>query len=103
MTTTFQSVAGTIQASTRPGMGAIPYKGGTTFRVWGKFATAIHVAGNFNQWSTTANPLSSEENGYWSVDVPGVKEGDQYRYVISSPFYIWDSLAHRPLLQTCTR
>lgn len=73
-------------ASTRPGMGAIPYPRGTTFRVWTKFAAAIYVAGDFNGWSRTANPLTSEGNGYWSVDVPGAKEGDGYRYVIFSPY-----------------
>jgi 1,4-alpha-glucan branching enzyme len=67
-------------------MGAIPYDGGTTFRVWSKFATKIYVAGDFNQWSTNENPLVSEGNGYWSVDFTGAKEGDRYRYIIYSPF-----------------
>ena len=69
-------------ASTRPGMGAVPYAGGTTFRVWAPHAEQVHVAGTFNGWSKTANPLTSENNGYWSMDIPGVTEGDQYKYVI---------------------
>lgn len=72
--------------SNRPGMGAMPYDEGTTFRVWSKFATEIYVAGDFNGWSRTANPLASEGNEYWSVDVTGAKEGDRYRYVIYSPY-----------------
>ncbi|MBD2694952.1 hypothetical protein [Anabaena catenula] len=73
-------------ASTHTGMGAISYEGGTAFRVWAKFASAVYVTGSFNNWSTTANPLVDEGNGYWSVDVPAAKEGDRYRYVIHSPF-----------------
>jgi 1,4-alpha-glucan branching enzyme len=72
--------------STRSGMGAIPYTGGTAFRVWAKFATQVHVLGDFNNWTETSNPLASEGNGYWSVDVEGAKVGDQYRYLINSDF-----------------
>ena len=62
--------------STRPFMGATPYDTGTTFRVWAPFATAVAVAGNFNAWSATSNPLFPEGNsGYWSVDVPAVAVG----------------------------
>lgn len=77
-------VANTV--STHIGMGSISYEGGTAFRVWAKFASAVYVTGSFNNWSTTANPLVDEGNGYWSVDVPTAKEGDRYRYVIHSPF-----------------
>lgn len=75
-----------VVASSQPGMGAVLYPGGTAFRVWAKFATQVYVLGDFNNWSKTANPLASEGNGYWSVDIPGAKEGDQYRYLIHSPF-----------------
>jgi len=75
-----------IASSSHLGMGAILYPGGTAFRVWAKFATQVYVVGEFNQWSETANPLVSEGNGYWSVDVPGAKEGQKYRYLIHSPF-----------------
>ena len=40
-------------ASQRPGMGAIPYAGGVTFRVWAPFASNVVVAGGFNGWNTT--------------------------------------------------
>ena len=80
------STTSTPVVSTHPGMGAILYSGGTAFRVWAKFAQKIYVVGEFNNWSETANPLASEGNGYWSVDVPGAKKGQQYRYLIHSPF-----------------
>lgn len=71
-----------MPASTRPFMGATPFDAGVTFRVWAPFARSVAVAGTFNGWSQTANPLFTEGNGYWSVDVNGAKVGDQYKFVI---------------------
>ena len=69
-------------------MGAIPYQDttpGTTFRVWLPFANAVWVSGSFNGWATDQDPLFSENNGYWSADIPGVAVSDRYRYVIQGP------------------
>ncbi|HEV2576724.1 MAG TPA: alpha-amylase family glycosyl hydrolase [Acidobacteriaceae bacterium] len=73
-------------SSTKSGMGSIPYAGGVTFRVWAKFASSVSVAGDFNSWSTTANPLAPDgTSGYWSVDVPGASVGDNYKFYIPGP------------------
>jgi 1,4-alpha-glucan branching enzyme len=72
--------------SARPGIGANPYFGtpaGTTFRVWAPNATAVRVAGTFNNWNSTSHPLVSEGNGYWSADVNFCYAGAQYKYVIT--------------------
>jgi 1,4-alpha-glucan branching enzyme len=50
--------------------------------VWAPFASSVFAAGTFNKWSDTGNPFASEGNGYWSVDVPGAKIGDEYQFVI---------------------
>ena len=63
-------------------MGTTLYDGGVTFRVWAPFASSVFAAGAFNGWNETANPFASEGNGYWSVDVPGVKIGDEYQFVV---------------------
>jgi 1,4-alpha-glucan branching enzyme len=63
-------------------MGARMVEGGVAFRVWAPHADRVYVSGTFNEWSPTAHPLGSEENGYWSADVPGAKAGDEYRYLI---------------------
>ena len=42
----------------------------------------MSVAGDFNGWSADATPLSSEDNGYWSTDVAGAHDGQQYKYVV---------------------
>jgi len=71
--------------SARPGMGAVTYDRGTTFRVWAPFAHAVHVAGTFNAWSDDANPLAQEGGGRWSADVPGVAAGAEYKFVVATP------------------
>src|SRR5262245_8971347 len=73
-----------ISTSSRPGMGAVPYDGGTSFRVWAPHAERVAVAGTFNDWSADANPLASEGNGYWSADVAGAVSGAEYKYVLIS-------------------
>ncbi|MCX7626325.1 MAG: hypothetical protein N2Z21_08970 [Candidatus Sumerlaeaceae bacterium] len=42
------TITGDVVASTRSGVGAIPYTNGTTFRVWAPNASAVAVAGSFN-------------------------------------------------------
>jgi len=72
--------------SNRPGIGAIPYTSasgnGTTFRTFAPNASSVTVAGTFNFWNANSLPLFAEGNGYWSVDVPIVQAGAQYKFVI---------------------
>ena len=68
-----------------PGMGAILGAKGVTFRVWAPHAEKIYVTGTFNDWSETSTPLAREESGCWSIDVPGAKAGDEYRYMVHTP------------------
>ena len=75
--------------SQRPGMGAIPYDGGTAFRVWAPHAEAVFVTGTFDGWATDATPLArdgeGDGDGTWSAEVPGVGPGDEYRLTIRTP------------------
>jgi 1,4-alpha-glucan branching enzyme len=82
-----------VDASGRPGVGAIPYDTGTTFRVWAPNAASINVAGSFNSWSSTSNPLASEAGGWWSVDIAGANLYDPYRYVINGTIWKTDPRA----------
>lgn len=66
----------------QPGMGAITNENSVTFRVLATYAEKVYVTGTFNDWSKTSTPLFSENNGYWSTDVPEAKAGDEYRYLI---------------------
>jgi 1,4-alpha-glucan branching enzyme len=73
--------------SAKAGMGAWADSGDTTFRVWAPNATSVSVAGSFNAWSATANPLAAEAGGTWSVDVPGDQRGETYKYVINGTLW----------------
>src|SRR6266853_3336584 len=81
-----------MPASARLFMGATPFDAGVTFRVWAPFASTVAVAGTFNGWSQTANPLFAEGGGYWSVDVNGAKVNDEYKFAVgraNAPSPLW--------------
>ena len=86
------SFTASLVPSSNSGMGAIPYTsggGGVTFRVWAPNATTVAVAGDFNSWSGTANPLASDGggSGTFSVDVAGAAVGDEYKFVIDGTLW----------------
>ncbi len=70
------------RASTRGGMGAIPFEGGVTFRVWAPHADRVSVVGSFNGWDAARHPMAAESGGTWSVDVTEAGNGDEYKYLI---------------------
>ena len=60
--------------------------GGARFGVYAPHAVRVAVAGDFNGWSHTQNPLSRvTTRGDWGGFVPGVQEYDEYRYVFTLP------------------
>ena len=66
-------------------MGALPYPGGTTFRVWAPHAEAVLVTGSYNEWAPEATALARDgdaTSGTWSADVEDVRPGDEYRFRI---------------------
>jgi 1,4-alpha-glucan branching enzyme len=77
-------LAAGLSASTKPGMGAVPYAGGTMFRVWAPGASRVFVAGDFNGWSQSATELGNEFNGNFSGDVAGAVAGQKYKFVIKA-------------------
>ncbi len=77
-------------SSWRPGMGALPYPGGTSFRVWAPNAQRVQVVGDFNGWDPMkAVELKSEGYGNWSVDVPGADHGQKYKFVVQGKHGDW--------------
>ena len=72
----------TPRATARPGIGAIPHPRGVTFRVWAPNADAVAVAGSFNDWNTSRNPLTAEAGGTWSADVAEASAGDEYKFAV---------------------
>ncbi len=82
-----------MASSQHPGMGAIPYADGVTFRVWAPFASKVSVTGTFNNWQPEAIQLAQDGNSaYWSCDVLAANVGDQYKFVLrnaSIPDRFW--------------
>ncbi len=83
------SVVNVTAAAPSTGGGAItaasaPVKvvGGILFTYSGAKAGSVYVAGNFNNWSTTANPMSKNANGIWSATIPLSPGSYQYKFVV---------------------
>ena len=80
MTHTLTKVARSI-ASELSGKGAVPFTGGTSFRVWAPNVNSANVAGQFNNWSPTQAAMVAEPGGWWSLDLRGANAGQEYKFV----------------------
>jgi len=71
------------------GEGAIvlPGNGGVRFRVYAPGASTVAVAGEFNNWSPTANPLTRDAEGYYSATVATARTGQKYKYVVNGTLW----------------
>jgi len=67
-------------------MGSVPHRNGVTFRVWAPHAQRVAVVGSFNDWDGTRHSMRPEENGDWYVDVAEAHAGDQYRFLLTTPW-----------------
>ena len=52
---------------------------GWRFAVWAPGATAVEVCGGFDGWEAGV-PMEKADTGVWSAFVPGLAEGDLYKY-----------------------
>ena len=59
-------------------------KGTYAFRVWAPHAVGVAVAGDFNDWSETANPMTPIAPEIWEAVVDGVSKYDCYKYAIQT-------------------
>lgn len=58
---------------------------GILFAVWAPNANSVCVVGDFNNWITGTDPMSSNgDSGVWEVFVPNVAVGALYKFVIRS-------------------
>ena len=58
---------------------------GWHFAVWAPKVASVHVVGDFNGWDPKANKLFQiKQSGVWQGFVPGLAEGDLYKYVIET-------------------
>lgn len=58
---------------------------GAKFSVWAPNAKSVSLVGDFNYWNGRANPMRVlGYSGVWELFVPGLKEGDRYKFEIIS-------------------
>lgn len=58
---------------------------GVHFAVWAPNAKSVSVIGNFNHWHVGAHPMTRiGDSGVWGLFIPGLKEGEIYKYAIKS-------------------
>ena len=56
---------------------------GTVFAVWAPNASRVSVVGSFNDWDGRRNPMRLHPgNGIWEIFIPGVGQGDKYKFEI---------------------
>ena len=58
---------------------------GVQFAVWAPNAKLVNIVGDFNHWNDSAHPMYNVKNsGVWLKFIPGIKEGDLYKFAIRS-------------------
>ena len=60
-------------------------KPGVFFAVWAPRAKGVSVVGDFNGWDPEANVMQCDNDmGIYQLFIPGIKEGDLYKYCITT-------------------
>jgi 1,4-alpha-glucan branching enzyme len=80
---------------------------GTSFAVWAPNARGVRVIGDFNHWDGRAHPMRSlGSSGIWELLIPGIGDGERYKFEICGPDGAWrakaDPMAARAELPPAT-
>ena len=57
---------------------------GVQFAVWAPNATRVSIVGDFNRWDGRVNPMRGRPAGIWEIFIPGLGEGDLYKFEVRS-------------------
>ncbi|NUR90873.1 MAG: 1,4-alpha-glucan branching protein GlgB [Nonomuraea sp.] len=73
---------------------------GVAFAVWAPNARGVRVQGDFNHWDGQAYPMRSlGRSGVWDLFIPGLREGERYKFQILGVDGVWrekaDPMARR--------
>ncbi len=64
-------------------LGANLREGGTQFAVWAPNARGVSLIADFNHWDGRMTPMRSMgASGIWELFVPGIQEGEKYKFEI---------------------
>lgn len=64
-----------------------PVPGGVRFTYASATASTVAWAGEFNGWSSSANPMQKGEGGAWSVVIPLPAGEHQYKFVVDGQWF----------------
>ena len=60
---------------------------GVRFAVWAPNARSVSVIGDFNDWERESHPMKCRgDSGIWETFIPGIGEGENYKYFIRSNY-----------------
>jgi 1,4-alpha-glucan branching enzyme len=60
---------------------------GVAFAVWAPNARRVSVVGDFNRWDSRCHPMRwRPTGGIWELFIPGLGEGEKYKFDIKSQF-----------------
>lgn len=58
---------------------------GVKFSVWAPCAKNVSLVGDFNKWNPALNPMRQMgSSGVWEIFIPGLKEGEKYKFAITT-------------------
>ncbi len=69
---------------------------GVRFAVWAPNAECVFLAGDFNQWEARRHPMRLRTSGVWEIFIPGLKEGEAYKYLVRSKAHGYQQLKADP-------
>ncbi len=61
---------------------AIDKKEGVMFCLWAPHAKSVSIIGDLNSWDGRHHPMQKRLGGIWELFIPGLKDGDLYKYEI---------------------
>jgi len=65
---------------------------GVHFGVWAPNATNVSVIGSFNSWDRRRHPMRLlVPSGIWELFVPGIDEGEVYKFFITSRYHNYET------------
>jgi 1,4-alpha-glucan branching enzyme len=75
---------------------------GVCFAVWAPNAERVSVIGNFNQWDGRRHPMRPRgASGVWELFIPGIKEGELYKYEIKTRYLGYVAVKSDPYAFAC--
>ena len=74
---------------------------GVRFSVWAPNAEMVSVVGDFNHWDTRRHPMRLRNGGVWEIFLPGLVEGEPYKYHVRSRFHGYQQMKADPYAFAC--